>query len=1164
MNAPNVRSATVRLNAEVAKYVADMRMAGKVTDDAFAKIHARTQLVARDSAAAQKSVQGLARSALTLDKRMLSVSSSMDKVAAATRGTSLGIQTVDRGTVRLGTSMQRTGNLVDRTSGRLRLLGEALLTLGPGLIPLGAVTTVGLGGLAGLFTSATIGALGLAAATQGVGEAFKAVEKARLEPTIANLQDAEELMGRLAPETQDFVTRLQETVPVMREIRDSGASQFFPGLTKSIDDFERLEPVLSRFMSQVGRAGGREIANIADSLDSRRWRPFLSFLADEAPDAIRSVSNLVGDLAHGAAQLWMAFDPGNDAFIDWALGVGEAFDKWASSQEGRDDVAAFLAYAEENGPKAADAFVAIVDALTQIVQAAAPLGGPTLEILTGLADAAAAVANSDIATPLLAGVAAYSALNRVMLIHQGLQAKLSGTAAAGARGGLFGAVTTGAGSARTAVRNLRTDLAVLGPSYAAVATRSERLSTASRSLARNLGGVAKTAALFGGLTVAATGAADGIGLTNTVSLGLLGTLGGPLGIAVGTLTGLLLDTKAGAEDTATALSAVDTVLNSGDTSLMEEQLASLEDHYDKLTSDSEELQRAFGNVLGSSTMGLFGDTASESIDKYRGEISATAEAIEALKYQMDFKPKFLSPRDLHAQKEALVDLAYGGLGRISDEAADAIRWLDALTNSFKRLLGFFSRSDALVAYQEALANARKTIRDVGQEWDASTKAGRANRTAMSQVATATAQYAEKLKGAAKINFLKDARRDFIALADAAGVPKPLIDRLADSIIDLDRKRARPKVKPEGVEAAEGSFGDLIDKAGELDRQRPKPKVSLLGIDATTGALAGALRLLTQVDGFHAKSTITTEIRTVRVGNDTAGGPPALRPGSADGTTVPKTGRPYADRHVYLLADGEEVVSNRYGQADRHRPRLKAINANRLADGGTTGPMLPTYTRSRSDNEVEREQRRTAQGLKNLTGRLKEAEKAVDRERRQRAALVDRMKQVSSGISTSLTSELGASGGGSPWSSVGGGTLAGNLAIVQGDTRDARRFGRLVDILKEKGFDGPALEDLLARGDINEISSYASATRGQLRQFEQAFNERAHLVQRVGREGADAALGKRLDAANDELREANRELRQIKAHVKQGNKDRKAEHGKDRESQRHAVGNGARNRRRDPL
>lgn len=57
--------------------------------------------------------------------------------------------------------------------------------------------------------------------------------------------------------------------------------------------------------------------------------------------------------------------------------------------------------------------------------------------------------------------------------------------------------------------------------------------------------------------------------------------------------------------------------------------------------------------------------------------------------------------------------------------------------------------------------------------------------------------------------------------------------------------------------------------------------------------------------------------------------------SADGSTVPKDGGSYGDRYPYLLAPGEEVISNRYGQADRFRPLLKAINAGRgLAGGGT--------------------------------------------------------------------------------------------------------------------------------------------------------------------------------------------------------------------------------------
>jgi hypothetical protein len=74
---------------------------------------------------------------------------------------------------------------------------------------------------------------------------------------------------------------------------------------------------------------------------------------------------------------------------------------------------------------------------------------------------------------------------------------------------------------------------------------------------------------------------------------------------------------------------------------------------------------------------------------------------------------------------------------------------------------------------------------------------------------------------------------------------------------------------------------------------------------------------------------------------------------ADGATVPKTGLPYADRHLYMLADGEEVISNRYGQADRHRELLKAINGNRLAGGGTVGRHYGGGTRTIERHVIER-------------------------------------------------------------------------------------------------------------------------------------------------------------------------------------------------------------------
>lgn len=1158
MNAPNVRSATVRLNAEVAKYMADMRMAGKVTDDAFAKIHARTQLVARDSAAAQKSVQGLARSSVTLDKRMLSVSSSMEKVAAASNRTNLGIQTVDRGTIQLGRSMDRTGNLIDKASGRLRLYSEALLTLGPGLLPLGAAGAVGVAGLAGLFTGATVGALGLAAATQGVSTALEAVNKARLDPTVKNIKAAREEMRRISPEAREWVARVQEVIPLLRKLRDTGAAGLFPGLTESIDDFERLEPILTRFMSRVGEAGGEEIADIADSLDSSRWRPFLRFLSREAPDAIHDVSQLVGDLAHGAAQLWVAFDPGQDKFVDWALDVADAFDRYASSEEGRKDIAAFIDYATENGPKVADFLGSAADAVTQLVQAAAPLGGPTLEILTSLLEVTANLADSDIATPVIAAAAAYTALSRAALIAS----KATALAGFGA-GGMF----SSAGAARTRgnLRGMRTDIATIGTTWMTAGARSQR------ETARMNAALGRTQARLSGITRAAGPAAATLGLlavasgdvddafvgTNTSMGALIGLMaGGPMGAAAGAVLGNFLDIRASIEETSAAID--------GD---MTDAMDAYQDRLDRL-SFTDPGNWLTGEGVRAATEDIWslvstGETATSRLQKEAGKWGQIEGGFVSWDEMLARHGTTMEEVSGHAQ---------GLTGVINDNALALARQREAAKASRQAMRaaaeGFLDYSDAIVdgkfkldEYLDALekqlraqANFDQNINTLrGRKVDESVidaliEEGPAAARAVEHLANATDAELRRFvrsvnAGAAGVrNFGRDTQRE---LRTAVNAFKGLPDRVETDI------------KANGIPQTMGEVDRLVEKYKLTEEQR-QALITLK--DLVTDKLGAVLQRLRDANGASATTTITTVLRTVRDPGDTAGGPPALSPGAADGTTVPKTGRPYADRHWYLLADGEEVVSNRHGQADRHRPLLKAISANRLADGGTTGPMTPIYTRSRSDNEVEREQRRTAQGLKNLTGRLKEAEKAVDRERRQRDALVDRMKQVSSGISTALTSELGASGGGSPWSSDGGGTLAGNLAIIQGDTRDARRFGRLVDILKEKGFDGAALEDLLARGDTNEISSYASATRGQLRRFEEAFNERARLVRREGRQGADAALQGELREANQELREATRELRQIKAHVKQANKDRKDEHQKDRDNRQRGREDARRNGR----
>ncbi len=191
-----------------------------------------------------------------------------------------------------------------------------------------------------------------------------------------------------------------------------------------------------------------------------------------------------------------------------------------------------------------------------------------------------------------------------------------------------------------------------------------------------------------------------------------------------------------------------------------------------------------------------------------------------------------------------------------------------------------------------------------------------------------------MRGTNKADFLKSARADMIDAAMKLGKTRAEAAALADRLLGLDKIRAVPKIDAD-TRAALSGIGVVTGKLNEVDGKRAEPSVGLSYGDVQAGVNAVS-NLLASIDGDSA--TVTTYHRTVNTG-----GGKYFK--NADGGTIPKTGLGYADRHLRLLADGEEVISNRYGQADRNRDLLKAINANRYADGGTVGGRRMSVTSS---------------------------------------------------------------------------------------------------------------------------------------------------------------------------------------------------------------------------
>lgn len=118
---------------------------------------------------------------------------------------------------------------------------------------------------------------------------------------------------------------------------------------------------------------------------------------------------------------------------------------------------------------------------------------------------------------------------------------------------------------------------------------------------------------------------------------------------------------------------------------------------------------------------------------------------------------------------------------------------------------------------------------------------------------------------------------------------------------------------------------------------PKQKNTVMHISGVSQAIADARRIQAAVNAVRSK---TVTIHVQRTGSQAR----SVAVAQADGGTVPGPRTPYGDKVLAYLAPGEEVITNRRGEADRYRADRAAGRIPAYADGGTIGrlPGIPGY------------------------------------------------------------------------------------------------------------------------------------------------------------------------------------------------------------------------------
>lgn len=263
------------------------------------------------------------------------------------------------------------------------------------------------------------------------------------------------------------------------------------------------------------------------------------------------------------------------------------------------------------------------------------------------------------------------------------------------------------------------------------------------------------------------------------------------------------------------------------------------------------------------------------------------------------------------------------------KALDARAAMKQLADSIRGLGNTaLDAADAQISFQQAIDDARKAANQNTHTLNLNTQAGRDNRSALNQIARSshelTAAMVENGASQKKVtDSVRAGRQAFINAAESMGATREQAKRLADQAgftkKDVDK---------------------VTESLQQVAKQHPKPKVDVL----TAQARKNVKEIQSAISGVHGKTVrVDAEFKAMLDNVRWVRGTPTLHLGSADGSTVPKDGGAYGDRYPYMLAPGEEVISNRHGQADRHRALLKKINAGHsvgLADGGTAMPIRP--------------------------------------------------------------------------------------------------------------------------------------------------------------------------------------------------------------------------------
>lgn len=722
------------------------------------------------------------------------------------------LSALDRQTVEPKVEIDR-GGLMTR---RISLLKTALVGLAPAAVPILAGLTAATLGLAGAFAAAGAGAgaFGLALGGNVVQAATMSKEITKLNDKLAETEDLAKrrdiyeqlarVWDKMDASQKKFVTTLQSTKTVWEGFLTATRPQSLGLATRALELIPDALAPLPGLMGKVNPVFDGWLRGIEHFVRGPGYRGFINFAAKEGPPALQNLGELVGNLTVGVGNLVRTFAPFGQDFLSTLTQGSEKFATWSRQLGSTGGFQTFMDYIAANGPKVAETLGTVADSVVHIVEAIAPLGGPTLAVITALASGLGAIA--EVAPGLLQFALVAGTVAR------GIGAISDAQVAVGRRvdrfKGTFEGATGAIGHLKAGATGLLGllggpwGLALAGGTIALgiFASAHERAEQQQQNLASSLDQTT------GAITAQ----------SRAVVAGILAEKGAyqsarRLGLSQEDLTNAAL----GNED---AILRVNSALDAQESGFQANRSGAR-----VAAGEQDKLKNSITNVRD-----VIGGT-NQTIEDQRAIIDAAAKAAGGYASAVD-GTKFAT-----AQAAA----AYDAQRKSIEDTITALQGLiDKNKEARDQALGLVN---AQIGLEQAIDDAQKTAKENGKTTDINTQKGRDNKEALLGVASAINAVVDSEKfrtqnAPAQIKILDEQRDRFVKIATSMGVSKKAAEELANQLIKTPKEiTTEHKLKED-----EAALAKVKADAAALDGKTVTTDAKFVTDDKNVAAYLGAL------------------------------------------------------------------------------------------------------------------------------------------------------------------------------------------------------------------------------------------------------------------------------------------------------------------------------------